>query len=835
MKTIYTLAIALMAGVILTACVGAVNIPSEVAEKVIKTTDPDPVAEKDTIVIVDDKEPEPKPEPIVISPEVALINRCIMDDNANDASCAPIVSDNPCITDPFGAACDITFADYYKTAQANRITFCSMTNNASDTFCESAIEKTPCIRNPFAGNCKTDFENYYQTARVNRIKLCNDNTEDSLCIGNDVAEICGYDPFSKVCGVSYHSPREIVCGNEPQSPRCTDTISRVCGDDVFHTLCDTHAIHEQPRINHCIMNDNAGNTNCKRVFAEDSCVINPFGAGCDTQVSARRMRESFCRESGNSTNPICIGAVLSLCDDDPFDRLCGESYQPKRDIIIADCIMIDNADKPKCESAVRDNYCIRYPFSYPLSSCRRIFTDYYQAARDNRKAYCNVADTAINGKSLCRNAVMEICNADPFDMACANGFDAERIERIKQCTSKDNTENNSLCANASLQIPCIRNPFANNCLTDFSDYYKSARQSRISFCSVNKIQNNFCSQFIIDCISDPFSGSCGSDIFNDSRNNHINFCILGSNNNDNICNNAVAAHPCITNPFANNCVVDFANYYQSARWQRQFFCGSGGNANQSLCSDAVKEDPCILTPFLESCEIDGRYMYGSRRIQFCGIHKNKNNDLCAVTLARVTGASWRQSFTTELVTHDQANANENGQNQFIISPNSHEVFLSIGGGGVSLRSGGQYRSPNYHYHVGFSSGIDLGAPRTETTGTATWDGRFRVYNAHGREISQLLTVKFGAGSQAGQIEAFVQETTNSTTYYYLTGDFNNSGVIAGKVNRGTFSNLADAQGNTNPNGQLTGLIGQKGAIGVFISDAIGDEGYAGGFVAQPPE
>ena len=63
--------------------------------------------------IVDDKDPEP----IVVNPNDNLIKRCITTDLASDASCAPIVADHPCIEDPFGGACDITFTDYYKTAQ----------------------------------------------------------------------------------------------------------------------------------------------------------------------------------------------------------------------------------------------------------------------------------------------------------------------------------------------------------------------------------------------------------------------------------------------------------------------------------------------------------------------------------------------------------------------------------------------------------------------------------------------------------------------------------------------------------------------------------------------
>ncbi len=211
----------LLAGFILSACVGAVNIPSSVADKGVKTTEPDPVVKKDTIVIVDDKEPEPEPEPkpepepepepIVIDPEIALINICIMDDNGGDASCEPTVKNHPCIRDPFGGVCHIQFADYYETAQANRIAFCIIEENAYKSLCSGAnIAMNNCIKDPFADKCKiqTGFTDYYQTAVGNRIAHCQDDYESRTYHGTpdsckNVCNING-DPFGKMCSDNEH-------------------------------------------------------------------------------------------------------------------------------------------------------------------------------------------------------------------------------------------------------------------------------------------------------------------------------------------------------------------------------------------------------------------------------------------------------------------------------------------------------------------------------------------------------------------------------------------------------------------------------------------------------
>ncbi len=499
MKTIYTLAIALMAGVILTACVGAVNIPSEIAEKVTKTTDPDPVVEKDTIVIVDDKEPEP--EPIVISPEVALINRCIIGDNLKDSSCTSIVSEHSCIRDPFGVACDITFTDYYKTAQANRITF------------------------------------------------CNDNTGDSLCTGDYVADICDYDLFSKVCGDSYHSPREIVCGDEPQSPRCTNTISRVCDDDVFHTLCDTHAIYEPTRINHCITNDNAGNTNCKRAFTKDSCVLNPFGAGCDTQELARTMRESFCRESGNSANPVCVGAVLSLCGDNPFDRLCGESYNTERETACA-----GDLKSRRCTATIG----------------RVCNTDSLDALCNGNRSYYSEQRRACKNKPnsekcapIIVGLIMQICDSDAFDDLCVSNekYNSAReivcrndktdrrcnptIERVCGVNVLDGLCDGNETYFTAQKTACAGEPNSNRCAPIITGLIKQVcdADSLDVLCHGNRnyyyAQYNICegepnSPRCTPIIADLITWACNNNPFNDSCDSSYNSARASSCRQDNI-------------------------------------------------------------------------------------------------------------------------------------------------------------------------------------------------------------------------------------------------------------------------------------------------------------
>ncbi len=485
-----------MAGFILSACVGAVNL----AEGAV-----------DTIKI----NTETEEEPIVVDPQVALINRCIIDDNLEDSSCAPIVDDKPCIRDPFGVACDITFTSYYKTARVNRISFCR--ENPTNNLCVSAIENV-CTDNPLDAD------------------LCfNDNT--------------------------YHKTHESMCESEPASPRCQTTVSRFCSDrgNAFHGLCVNNPIYEPARIDDCIIGVNTGASHCVGAFETGHCVLNPFGAGCDTQsylTEARTNRVKFCDNNAEAENNVCPQGVRD-CLLNPHGADCGAYFEYKR--------------------------------------------------RPNVASWLKSFDTPP--------------------------------------------------------------PTASSTNTSHNNTFVQATETGLDF----------------------------GDIRNDS---------------DNV--------------------------------------------------------PDVQTLTLASKDLGGD---------------------------RADGVAWSVLRSS-----------------------------AVGNGYIQFR---------WDYYAGILSGTDLGERITETEGTAMWNGLLNNTN-----INFILTINFGAGDEAGQIEAFIQ-TTYSSFDYYLTGDFNSRGVITGTMNRGEFANITAARQSNNPNGKLTGLIGQEGAVGAFISNIGGGRGsyngYSGGFVARPPE
>ena len=154
----------------------------------------------------------------------------------------------------------------------------------------------------------------------------------------------------------------------------------------------------------------------------------------------------------------------------------------------------------------------------------------------------------------------------------------------------------------------------------------------------------------------------------------------------------------------------------------------------------------------------------------------------------------------------------------------------------------------YHY-AGILSDVNVGVPLGATfegEASAEWNGAIQATNMT-TPTDFTLRINFATPS----IKAIVQNGLTDN-YYYLDGTYTDMGVITGTVNYGTFSTttLSDSvnptpMGNRVANGVLTGLIGQGGAVGVFVSgtttdggrtiaDGTGETGFAGGFVAAPP-
>ncbi len=218
----------LLAGFILSACVGAVNIPSSVAEK---KTESDPVIKKTAVVIIDDKEPA---HPCIANPfrdtcDSADFNNarkavCV---GSNSERCAPIIK-RECESDSLDALCD--GLEKYFTAQYRA--------------CESD-NMNPRCNSTTARICKVDsldaICNGLETYFTMQYEACKAYNYDHRC-NSTTARVCGADSLDIICNglTAYFPAQKIACETVPNSERCAPTRARICHETPFSALCQSN-------------------------------------------------------------------------------------------------------------------------------------------------------------------------------------------------------------------------------------------------------------------------------------------------------------------------------------------------------------------------------------------------------------------------------------------------------------------------------------------------------------------------------------------------------------------------------------------------------------------
>ncbi len=243
--------------------------------------------------------------------------------------------------------------------------------------------------------------------------------------------------------------------------------------------------------------------------------------------------------------------------------------------------------------------------------------------------------------------------------------------------------------------------------------------------------------------------------------------------------------------------------------------------------------------------------------------KIQNSDQCSDIVGRATAANWAKQ-NSDITTNVKSNAGGYVYNQLLkggaagLESSGDELFhhfklrlsnavfnkKQLGGNATdgvvtAVRRNGEYNT----VHAGILSGTDLGAPLTQTFGTASWVGRL-ISTGLWANTDFVLEVTFGNTGQnkAGSVKAFVgyHNSEVGVGHIYLQGDFNTSGLITGTSKVGKFTNPNQRKTTVDISGEagfgdygvLNGLIGREGAVGVFLSKS---GTYVGGFVARPAE
>ncbi len=480
-----------------------------------------------------------------------------------------------------------------------------------------------------------------------------------------------------------------------------------------------------------------------------------------------------------------------------------------------------HVDFERCTELAEANTCLADPFQ-DICETTPIFEDDIVNFRRGRIFLCGGG----GGGVPC--AFVNSCsdNGNPFDAECLkfDNFDENRRTRITLCTPEDVTEPSVIAGCGGLNLvgtqtitECIVvNPFHADCTHDAFD---AARVVRVAACSeASPDANLLCGsaigadigtddgmQTIANCITEPFHADCQNLAFNTSRAERLIAC--GG----------------ATDPSGINCDA-VRERATSANWLRSFG------------TDRLDTEPDTGTnsrnQFLQGTEVvpimrddDGdEILDGDERGLNVGAVRTISGERPVAVFLNLRDAEYGE-------------IEEDGRTRklLLLTDAEGEPTGDVSDG-VAFFLGSAARNANAY--AGILAGTDLGAPPTDMVGTAEWNGEFRVIGTYIFNKDFELEIDFDTTT----VTAFVQvrNEEDDPLHFSLNGTFNSNGVISGTVELGDYTgNARDATLPNNENrgsGMLTGLIGEEGAVGVFLknNDDTGKSfNFAGGFVAAP--
>ncbi len=297
---------------------------------------------------------------------------------------------------------------------------------------------------------------------------------------------------------------------------------------------------------------------------------------------------------------------------------------------------------------------------------------------------------------------------------------------------------------------------------------------------------------------------------------------------------------CTTNPFHADCSAD-----APALILRRTMCLADTTADP-LCTGAtgIATVFCTANPFDTSnaCMADTYLPLRLMRQTQCVADSTAHTNCATVLAGIVTTADWVDSFTGNDALPTTPNTTPTNEFLAITATTASTLTAELVPTTLfmtgSTTNGIAFFRENGAYYAGILAGTNLGAPITETITTAVkWSGQ--IY---------AIAINVNGTLGAGDIDDFGLDITFDGTRgtmktvfpvsgfaYSIDGTFDENGIIGGSVafGAGTASGLITTH-STYSLGTLTGIIGQNGAVGAFISGDSVPRSFSGGFVALPP-
>ncbi len=553
------------------------------------------------------------------------------------------------------------------------------------------------------------------------------------------------------------------------------------------------------------------------------------------------------------------------CAETPFDE--GDMCEAEKDTAcLAHGTNVANGGHASC--ATRENVitaCTTDPYSH--NGC-----DTASGIDGLRMTFCAIVP-ANRFNAMCISGGLGDDDRDTF-CSLPNNLFADKTEcadlgnindlRTKFCAMSANVDNEDCIARNNLKPLCDMpvNRFRADCIrNDFG------KDNRSNFCNMPD------NRFNEDCIKNNLGGDDRS-AFCGMRDNQFNAdCIdnnLGNEDRMRLCNMDA-------NLFNEGCLANGLG----DDTKRDPACLNSPKGSPIPHASCRADRPGVIS----ACEMDPFTKPGCTnldtitdiRTDYCGKTGNDVKEECNVTYTDWAASVGNPAITQIIIVGQERNQFLNAaEDGFSLGGNEGRgdsatlktYFLNFDGTTGDGFSGegadrkppatnsvaylSNLRSGKGYYYAGLDSRVDLGKPNFQNTGMATWDGQFQVLLGAGPEniledaVDFELTVDF----ETQTIESSLIQQGSTNNYFHLEGCYDSKGVIDGTVNYTqlaaaiTDNDSATIMNHEEPEGILTGLIGEWGAIGAFLSGT-GDKsnitggtdatsGFAGGFVANNP-
>ena len=784
-----------------------------------------------------------------------------------DARCNdPIIK--LCEADPFNpmaGAGTVTFNcrdatdSNYVLAREAEIAFCADETKSTDSRCmQSTVSMitTDCRRDPLDSIC-ADYPAQYREKGAERIITCR----------GDVAERGGV-----VC--THALPTICMATDTPFSDLCSDYLvqRKNAVDTCLFGVIDE--LETLPAICNVVVSNNKTVENCIADPFDADCFADFMPKNCEDGPTVARCQNPFyaasariCETSNTSFTAGCLDPVNGFVPAEERTRLTRS--QTARRTLLQRCAT-DTTMDTDCDIEISGNVTLRQCIANPFDiNCRGDAVAFALAnskdavaIRTTLVARCE--DTSNTDRTNCDTPLaagknIEFCIATPFDTDCFGGHveAAFDIYRADDCTT----------AETSFKAGCTEDSYN---VTEAGEvivkYTHTARAELALGCAVDSTGTG-CDSVLYDSVG--YSG-CSANI-NAHKNDGADIstacapfvkyydlfvmCTTNKVNNSKTSEAIIAGCPEILNGVTN--ALDVA------------FCSV--NPFAPICIDRTE----FLHARLESCKGTDPHATCSAE----GALARTNYVAGDAANLDIGGASGGliKTHTSTLNDVGYAEADDG-------------VYDDQSASGFALayipevREGQRVTSPS-RYYAGLLSGTDVGGPLRGGFATAKWAGKLTIID-QGGELSATedftLDVNFdtrtiGAsdtrtfptatietymdreGSEIvtktriinGTEERDVDYAVTTLGLFYINGRFTDQGVIYGTtrlVSNGGFRTIEpnSENGLTEPEvvsvpgaessrGTLTGVIGQNGAVGAFISSGSGNTfgEYAGGFVAAP--